>query len=55
MVIPISWKEWGMYAEFNTPWVKGLKIKTLWGGDFTSNEGFTYLDRTTDQEVIDGW
>ncbi len=38
-----------IYAEFNTPWVKGLKLKTLWGSDFTSDEGFTYLDRSTDQ------
>src|SRR5258706_1836078 len=38
-----------IYAEFNTPWVNGLKLKTLWGSDFTSDEGFTYLDRSTDQ------
>lgn len=38
-----------VYIEFNLPWVKGLKLKTLWGGDYTSDEGFTYLDRTTDQ------
>jgi TonB-linked SusC/RagA family outer membrane protein len=38
-----------VYAEFNMPWVKGLKLKTLWGADYTSDEGFTYLDRTTDQ------
>ena len=38
-----------VYAEFNMPWIKGLKLKTLWGGDYTSDEGFTYLDRTTNQ------
>jgi len=38
-----------VYIEFNMPWVKGLKLKTLWGSDYTSDEGFLYLDRTTDQ------
>jgi len=38
-----------VYVEFALPWVKGLKAKTLWGVDFTEDEGFTYLDRTTDQ------
>ena len=38
-----------VYVEFNMPWVKGLKLKTLWGADYTSNESFLYLDRTTDQ------
>ncbi len=38
-----------VYAEFNVPWVKGLKVKTLWGADYTSAENFTYLDRGTDQ------
>jgi TonB-linked SusC/RagA family outer membrane protein len=37
------------YIEFNVPWVKGLKARTLWGGDFTEDEGFQYLDRATDQ------
>jgi TonB-linked SusC/RagA family outer membrane protein len=38
-----------VYAEFNMPWIKGLKLKTLWGADYTSDESFTYLDRTTNQ------
>ncbi len=38
-----------VYIEFAFPWVKGLKAKTLWGVDFTEDEAFTYLDRTTDQ------
>jgi TonB-linked SusC/RagA family outer membrane protein len=38
-----------VYIEFNLPWVKGLKLKTLWGADFTSDEAFLYLDRNTDQ------
>src|SRR3954470_14870112 len=38
-----------VYIEFAVPWVKGLKAKTLWGVDFTEDEAFTYLDRTTDQ------
>ena len=38
-----------VYVEFALPWVKGLKAKTLWGVDFTEDEGFTYLDRSTDQ------
>ncbi|MFI5133077.1 MAG: SusC/RagA family TonB-linked outer membrane protein [Chitinophagales bacterium] len=37
------------YVEFNVPWVKGLKARTNWGGDFTSDESFQYLDRNTDQ------
>ena len=37
------------YIEFNIPWVKGLKARTLWGADFTSDETFLYLDRNTDQ------
>jgi TonB-linked SusC/RagA family outer membrane protein len=38
-----------VYAEFNVPWVKGLKARTVWGADYTSDESFTYLDRSTDQ------
>jgi TonB-linked SusC/RagA family outer membrane protein len=38
-----------VYVEFNAPWVKGLKLRTLWGGDYTSDEVFGYLDRTTNQ------
>jgi TonB-linked SusC/RagA family outer membrane protein len=38
-----------VYAEFNVPWVKGLRARTLWGGDFTQDELFLYDDRSTDQ------
>jgi TonB-dependent starch-binding outer membrane protein SusC len=37
-----------VFVEFNLPWVKGLRLKTLWGGDFTSDESLNYLDKTTD-------
>ena len=37
------------FLEFNVPWVKGLRAKTLWGVDFTENETFNYFDRSTDQ------
>jgi TonB-dependent starch-binding outer membrane protein SusC len=37
------------FIEFNLPWVNGLKLRTNWGADFTQDESFTYLDRTTDQ------
>jgi TonB-linked SusC/RagA family outer membrane protein len=37
------------YVEFNVPWIKGLRARTNWGGDFTQNEAFLYLDRNTDQ------
>jgi len=37
------------FIEFNVPWVKGLKVRTVWGADLTENESFTYLDKTTDQ------
>src|SRR5213075_607540 len=29
------------------PWVKGLRARTLWGGDVTEDESLAYLDRTT--------
>lgn len=38
-----------VYAEWNIPFIKGLRARTLWGADYTSNEAFTYYDRTTDQ------
>ncbi len=38
-----------VYVEWNIPFVKGLKARTLWGADYTSNESFAYFDRTTDQ------
>ena len=37
------------YIEFNVPWVKGMKVRTIWGADLTENETFTYLDKSTDQ------
>ncbi len=37
------------FVEWNLPWVQGLKLRTLWGADFTNDEAFGYLDRTTDQ------
>ncbi len=38
-----------VYIEFNVPWVKGLKARTVWGADLTEDESFTYLDKSTDQ------
>ena len=38
-----------VYAEWNIPFVKGLKARTLWGADYSNNEATTYYDRTTDQ------
>ena len=37
------------FIEFNVPWIRGLRARTLWGADFTEDEGFGYLDRTTNQ------
>jgi len=37
------------YIEFSVPWVKGMKVRTIWGADLTENETFTYLDKSTDQ------
>lgn len=34
-------------VNYNVPFVKGLSIKTNWGGDFTSNESTVYVDGTT--------
>lgn len=36
-----------VFLEFNVPWIPGLKARTLWGADFTNDEGTAYLDRTT--------
>jgi TonB-linked SusC/RagA family outer membrane protein len=36
-----------IYLEWKIPWVKGLRAKTLWGGDVTEDEALGYLDRTT--------
>lgn len=35
------------FIEFNVPWVKGLKARTLWGVDYADNDESNYLDRTT--------
>ncbi len=35
------------YVEWKIPWVKGLRARTLWGGDVTEDETLGYLDRTT--------
>ena len=35
------------FIEFNVPWVKGLKLRTLWGADYTSDEALAYLDQRT--------
>jgi len=35
------------YLEWKIPWVKGLRARTLWGGDVTEDEALAYLDRTT--------
>ena len=35
------------YVEYNVPWVKGLKLRTLWGADYTSDEALAYLDQST--------
>ncbi len=37
------------YIEYALPWVQGLKIRTVWGADFTEDEDLRYLDRSTDQ------
>jgi TonB-linked SusC/RagA family outer membrane protein len=37
------------YVEWNIRWIPGLKARTLWGIDYTSNETTNYYDRTTDQ------
>ncbi len=36
-----------VYVNYSVPFVKGLSIKTNWGGDFTSNERTAYTDGTT--------
>ena len=36
-----------VYAEYSLPWVKGLRVRTQWGGDFTQDETGRYIDRTT--------
>ena len=36
-----------VYLEWKIPWVKGLRARTLWGGDVTEDEALGYLDQTT--------
>ncbi|HET6767432.1 MAG TPA: TonB-dependent receptor [Chitinophagaceae bacterium] len=36
-----------VFIEWKIPWVKGLRARTLWGGDITEDEALGYLDRTT--------
>src|SRR5258705_11600112 len=36
-----------VYVEWKIPWVKGLRARTLLGGDVTEDESLAYLDRTT--------
>jgi TonB-dependent starch-binding outer membrane protein SusC len=38
--------------EYNVPFVKGLKLRTNWGIDFTEDELFNYLDKQTYQGSI---
>jgi TonB-linked SusC/RagA family outer membrane protein len=38
-----------IYAEWNLPFIQGLKLRTLWGADYTSNETTTFYGRNTDQ------
>ena len=35
------------YIEWKIPWVRGLRARTLWGGDLTEDETLGYLNRTT--------
>ena len=36
-----------VYLNYQVPFVKGLTVKTSWGGDFTSNERAAFVDGTT--------
>jgi TonB-dependent starch-binding outer membrane protein SusC len=36
-----------VFASYAVPFVKGLTVKTNWGGDFTSNERSVFVDGTT--------
>ncbi|MFD2247039.1 SusC/RagA family TonB-linked outer membrane protein [Pontibacter ruber] len=36
-----------IYVAYAVPFVKGLTLKTNWGGDFTGNETNNYIDPTT--------
>lgn len=35
------------FISYEVPWIKGLTLRTTWGGDFTSNERTQFLDGTT--------
>lgn len=41
-----------VYAEYNVPWVEGLRVRTQWGGDFTQEESGRYYDRASVQGSI---
>jgi TonB-dependent starch-binding outer membrane protein SusC len=36
-----------IFLGYNVPFVKGLTVKTTWGGDFTANERTAFTDGTT--------
>ena len=35
------------FAEYSSPFIKGLSVRTNWGVDYTQNENELYLDRST--------
>jgi TonB-dependent starch-binding outer membrane protein SusC len=39
-------------VEYKAPFLKGLTFRTNWGGDYTQDEAFIYLDRQTYQGSI---
>jgi hypothetical protein len=36
-----------VFVGVNVPFIRGLSLRTNWGGDFTSNERSLYVDPTT--------
>lgn len=36
-----------IFVNYKAPFLEGLSLRTSWGGDFTSNEFFTFIDPTT--------
>lgn len=36
-----------VFLTYTAPFLKGLTLKTVWGGDYASNEGTIYIDPTT--------
>ena len=36
-----------VYLSYDVPFLDGLKLRTTWGGDFTSNESTAFVDPTT--------